>query len=106
MQSADLNVVIKRLVILLQYLVSQNILRHSSAVNACAQYSNLLEEMKNAFVGEREFFDEFSFKKVSCYKNDVISHVMKVLLTIMGKHMLSVGSHKTQKCYKRILKSY
>ena len=72
MQSADLNVVMKTLDTLLTwYVVSQKILRHS---NARAQYLKFLEEVKNAVVIEKEFLEEFFFKKVSCCKYDAISH--------------------------------
>ena len=73
----------KKLDILLQYLVSQKIFRHSNADNARAQYHKLLEEVKNSVVVEREFLDEIFFKKVSCCKYDAISLVIKILLTII-----------------------
>ena len=74
-QSVDLNAVMKKLDILLQYLVSQKTLHDSNADNACAHYPKLLEEVKNAVVVKREFL-------VSCCKYDAISHIINILLTI------------------------
>ena len=108
MQSADLNVVMKKLDFLMHYLVSANILRQGNADNAHAQYPKLLEEVQNAVVVEREFLDEFFFKKVSCCKYDVIFHVIKVLLIINRgqayKRILERIQKNTriQKNYKRI----
>ena len=45
MQSADLNVIMKKLDFLMQYLVSANILRQGNADNAHAQYPKLPEEV-------------------------------------------------------------
>ena len=83
MQSEGSSIVMKKLDILLQYLVSQKIFRHSNADNARAQYHKLLEEVKNPVVVDREFLDEIFFKKASCCKYDAISLVIKILLTII-----------------------
>ena len=80
MQSADLNVFMKKLEILQQNLFSQKILRHSNADNARAHYPKFLEEVKNVVV-EKEFLYEI-LQKVICSKYDTISYVVKILLTI------------------------
>ena len=41
-----------------------------------------MEEVENTVVVAKKFPDEFSFKKVRCCKYDVISHVVRILLTI------------------------